>query len=412
MTESLSVENQILLLCARRDVDAADENVGALAALVRSGVDWDALLAAALDHGLLPLLYERLEELGKDNIPAAVMARLRSAYFTNLLRHDRLTADLFEVVGALRGEGVEAIVLKGGALAPTVYPDPAQRPMVDLDLLVRPEQMERAGAVFQSLGYQLSSAVPARMVAFQQRFGGGLEWQRTRNGKLTCLDVHHHLVELDWCWAAYPVELDALWADARPLALDGTEALQLSAEDALIHLCLHPLLNHGYASPLVGYADIERVIAAKEAVLSWPRLVERAGRFRVKTVLYWGLQGTHRLLGTPVPSEVLDALRPSSLRLHLLHKIAPLQPDTMLQGASRPPSGLKQGLRYAALADPIGAGAGMVRRLLFPGEEWLATRYGLQTRGRARLYQLIHPMRLARATLRGLYRPLIESSLE
>jgi hypothetical protein len=410
--ESLSIENQILLCCARRDADLDD--VGALVdhgALVQRSVNWEALLAAARLHHLLPLLCERLAALDGGLVPQAVMAHLRGAYCTNLLRNQRLGAELAEVVEALRGEEVEAIVLKGGALAPTVYQDPAQRPMSDLDLLVRPEQMERAGAVLASLGFRLSASLPARMVRFQQRFGGGVEWQRSAQGELTYLDLHHHLVGVDWCWAAFPVEREAVWAAARPLDLDGAPAWQLSAEDTLIHLCLHPAL-HGYASPLMGYADIDRVIAAAEGPRLWPRLVERAERFRVKTVVYWGLQQAHRLLGTPVPADVVAALEPGGPRLRVLRWLAPLDPESVLQGAGREPSGVRQGLIYAALADPMGAGAGMVWRLLFPGEEWLATRYGLGSRSWARLYRLVHPLRLARAFLRGLHRPLVESSLE
>jgi hypothetical protein len=412
MDEILSAENQILLCCARRDVEPA-----AFGALVNGGalehrsVDWDALLAAARRQGLLPLLYERLGMLDGDRVPPAVMAHLRGAYVANLLRNQRLGTELAEVVEALQRDEIEAIVLKGGALAPTIYTDPAQRPMNDLDLLLRPEAMERAGAVLQSLGFRLSDLIPARMVAFQKRFGGGLEWQRSRGGEVTRLDVQHHLVGIDWCWAAFPIEADALWSAARPLALDGVRAWQLSAEDTLIHLCLHPAL-HGYASPLIGYADIDRVITATEPVLSWSRLVQRAHRFRVKTLLYWSLQRAHRLFATPLPREAVAALQPGGLRLQLLRALAPSDAAVVLHGASRRPSGIRQGLIYAVLADPIGAGAGMVRRLLFPGEEWLATRYALETRDRARLYRLVHPLRLVRAVLRGLYRPLVESSLE
>jgi hypothetical protein len=339
------------------------------------------------------------------------MTHLRSAYVANLLRNRQLAAELAGVVGTLRREGIEAIVVKGGALAPTVYADPAQRPMNDLDLLVRPEDTDRAGAVLRSLGFALPGALPARMAAFQQRFGGGVEWQRARGGRVTRLDLHHHLVGVDWCWAAFPFDSDALWSAARPLAVDGLEAWQLSLEDTLIHLCLHPAL-HGYAGPLLGYADVERVLTAGEGAFPWSRLVERAQRFRVRTVVYYGLQAAHHLLGTPLPVEVVTALEPDALRLRFLRGLAPLDAATVLRGADRRPSGLKQGLIYAALADPVGAGAGMVQRLLFPGQEWLATRYALETQGQARIYRWVHPLRLARAVLRGLHRPLVESSLE
>jgi len=413
MDKTLSVENQILLLSARRDVDpAAIEALVDDGALVHHGVNWDTLQAAARRHHLLPLLYERLAQIGGDRIPADVIAHLRGAYYTNLLRNQRLGAELAEVVAALAGAGVQVIVLKGGALAWTVYANPAQRPMVDLDLLLRPGDMDAADAVLESLGFHLPASLPARMVPYQKRFGTGLEWRRSRGGRTTYLDVQQYLVGVDWCRDSFPVEAGALWAAVRPLVLDGTPAWQLSAEDTLINLCLHPPLHHGYSCPLIGYVDMDRVITAPNGALSWPRLIERAGHFGVRTVVYYGLRCARDLLGTPLPPEVLDALQPGSLQLRILGGLAPLGREAVLQGADRQLRGARRILLHAALVDHFTAVGGVVRGLLFPGEEWLAARYSLETQGRARLYCLIHPLHVARAFVRGLQRPTIVSSFD
>jgi hypothetical protein len=404
--ESLTVENQILLWCARREFDGA-----AAGELVGRGVDWEALLAAGRRHHLLPLLYERLRAVEDGRIPPGVMARLRSAYYTNLLRNQRLGAELAEVVEALRGEGVEAIVLKGGALAPTVYPNPAQRPMADLDLLVRAEDVERAGAVLESLGFRLPDSLPAGMVPFQQRFGSGLEWQRCRADRTTRLDVHQHLAGIHMFRDAFPVETGTLWAAARPLPLDGSEAWQLSAEDTLIHLCLHLARPHTYDCPLLSYVDIDRVVAAPDGAPSWRLLVERSGQYQVKMVVYYGLRCAQSLLGTPVPPGVLDALQPGRAHLRTLRWLAPLDREGVLQVARGSRGVVKRVLLHAALADGIREAGAMVRGLLFPGEEWLAARYALEPGRQARRYRLVHPWRVARATLRDPQRRLVESVL-
>jgi hypothetical protein len=407
MDESLSVENQILLCCARREFDAS-----AVELLLGRGVDWEALLAVAQPHHLLPLLYERLAEVDGGRVPPDVMAHLQGAYYANLLRNRRLGAELAEVIGALRREGVEAIVLKGGALAWTVYASLAQRPMADLDLLVRREQMEQVGVVLESLGFSLPAEMPARRVRFERRFGGGLEWVRSAEGQTTHLDVKHDLLGWDWCRGSFPVESSALWAAASPFDLNGTLMWQLSLEDSLIHLCLHPALHHGYACPLISYVDIDRVIAAAEEAFSWSRLVERARRFQVKTVVYCGLQYAQHLLGTSVPSDLQAALKPGSLQLPILQRLAPLGRDAVSQRPEQRLCGVREFLLYTALLDQFWAVGGMVRGLAFPSEEWLAVRYSLETRSQARLYRPVHLWRVARSFLRGLHRPLGQSSLE
>ena len=410
MPESPPAESRLLLSCARSDF--GEEARASVEALLHRGIDWPSLLASARRQNLLPILYERLRDLDAARVPPDVLAGLKGAYYTNLLRNQRLGADLVEIVTALRQEGIHVIVLKGGALARTVYQSPAQRPMADLDLLVQQEQMARAGTVLEALGYSLSGAIPARMAAFQQRFGGGLEWLRSREGQITRLDLQFDLVGVDWCWDAFPVEPDALWEAARPLDLDGTPALQLSPEDTLIHLCLHPALHHGYYCPIISYVDMDRLIAVSGPDFSWARLVERTERFQVKTVVYHGLQCAHRLLGTPLPGDVQRALKPGAVQLRVLRALAPLSPEALFDADRHSPRGVRQVMLYIALVDRARDAGSIVRGILFPGEEWLAVRYSLESGEQARRYRLVHPLRVARAFLRGLTRPLIESSLE
>ena len=410
MPESPPAEGSLLLSCARREFDTATRE--SVVALLQEGIDWTSLLASARRHNMLPLLYERLRDLDAARIPPDVLASLKGAYYTNLLRNQRLGADLVEVVTALRREGMDVIVLKGGALARTVYRSPAQRPMIDLDLLVRQEQMACASAVIEALGYSLSSTVPAHMAAFQHRFGYGSEWVRAREGRVTRLDLQYVLVGAHWCRGAFPVVSDALWEAARTLDLDGAAALQLSPEDTLIHLCLHLALHHGYQGLLIGCADMDRVVSSSAPALSWTRLVERAGFFRVRTAVYYGLQCAQRLLGTPVPDEVHHALKPGRVQLRVVRALAPLTPETALDVAGTRPPGVRHILLYAALVDRVWGVGSIVQRLLFPSREWLIACYSLESRGQVWFYRLVHPLRIAREFLRALTRPLVESTLD
>jgi hypothetical protein len=141
-------------------------------------------------------------------------------------------------------------------------------------------------------------------------------------------------------------------------------------------------------------------------------LVERALRFQAKTVVYYGLQCAHQLLGTPLPDEVQRALVPGPVQLRVLRSLAPLTPEAVLDAESEGLRGVGQVLLYAALVDRIRYVGSMVRGILFPSREWLAVRYSLESEEQAQRYRLVHPLRVARAFLRGLTRPLIESSLE
>jgi hypothetical protein len=398
--------NQILLLCVRRQASGA----APLRSLLDQDVDWTYLLDLARDHGLLPLLYKRLSPIPGAQVPRDVLARLEAGYYNTLKHNLRLLHTLGQIVAALREGGVEVIVLKGGALAGTLYADPGLRPMSDLDLLVRVEQVDRASTVLGTLGFHRSGGLPTHLIPFQQQIGGGVEWNRGSGVNRILVDLQHDLVGVDWCRGAFRVETEALWASSHPLTLDRVQTRQLSAPDTLLHLALHPALHHGYAVALASYVDIDWLVAQAGSDPFWRDLVKRAARFRVRTVTGYALQATRDLLGTPVPAQVLSALGPGPLRARLLRWLAPMDPDTALLGAHRSPSGLRQALLYLALADGAGAVA-IIRDVVFPSAEWLAVRYGA-TGSPLWPHRLAHPFRLARALLRSARRPLIQSGLD
>ena len=59
-----------------------------------------------------------------------------------------------EVVQALAGFGISAILLKGQAIANRLYEDPRQRAFGDIDLLAEPSAVSAAGRVLVGLGFR------------------------------------------------------------------------------------------------------------------------------------------------------------------------------------------------------------------------------------------------------------------
>ena len=59
-----------------------------------------------------------------------------------------------EILDAFNSEKISALVVKGPALALTLYPATAARPCSDIDLLVRPNQYVKAREVLNRIGYR------------------------------------------------------------------------------------------------------------------------------------------------------------------------------------------------------------------------------------------------------------------
>jgi hypothetical protein len=141
--------------------------------------------------------------------------------------------------GAFASEGVDALLLKGPALARLLYTSDEHRPYVDLDLLVAPAQFERAEAVLRRIGYRNAS----------ERLGiddvGGVvhadTWLSPVDGTSHEIDVHRWLPG-----AEAPVEAawQALWAHRTPIEVSGAQIPVLAREGQALQLATHAA-QHG-----------------------------------------------------------------------------------------------------------------------------------------------------------------------
>jgi hypothetical protein len=150
----LSPEWQVILACARANLRT--EEFPPIDRDFLATIDWDHLTALGCRHGIAPLIYHHLRQTeGVSTLPPSAIDGLRRTYYGNVARNTLLYQELHGVLSALQGMGSQVIVLKGAALAETVYPDRVLRPMSDIDLLVRPEEIARIEDTLIDLGYAL-----------------------------------------------------------------------------------------------------------------------------------------------------------------------------------------------------------------------------------------------------------------
>lgn len=229
--KGLSPEDRLLLYCARTEID--EGTAWEVRELLNGEPDWGYLLAAAIRHAIPQLLYHNLKAIGVERaVPPGVLGRLEQMYYANVLRHLRFSRALEEVLRAFKEMDIEAIVLKGMALATQVYPVAALRQCGDIDVLVRKEDLLRAEKVLLSLGYTAASNdLPD-------------EWLGQHHYHVSYLKDEGRIgLEVHWDLAPQPnpffLPLSELWARAQPFRIGDSEALALGPADLLLHLSLH-----------------------------------------------------------------------------------------------------------------------------------------------------------------------------
>ncbi len=333
----------------------------------RLGVGW------LLDQGLAALIWHRWQGRNTPEISNEFSLCLRTAYYTAIADAELRRRELQTVLQALHAKGLAAVAFKGAALAHTVYPDVACRPMGDSDLWLRTEQMEEAAAVLEQLGYYAQHK-STRPLALMIRSRNELPMYGTRSGS-GLVELHWGVFPGEWLQRTTCIDDAELWARAVPATLAGQPALILSPEDNVIQVAVHLAINHNMSSPwLRGLMDI--ALLARRQSLDWNIVVQRARAWRVTTALWLVLNLTVDLTGLNEAAAAVQQLQPSALRRRLLNRFANAESLVLMRDLSL------SKWRYVFLLLLIDRGRDAVKlifRALWPEREWLIARYGHYT---------------------------------
>ena len=326
---------------------------------------------------LAPLAFYRLRQAGVlARLPAEFSGALRGMYYNAAGEAELRTRELADALDVLIAAGVTPVLFKGAVLAYTAYPDPACRPMGDLDLWIDLEAMSRAQAALEGLGY-VQRLKAERPVALQAQREGEIQLVgRTPGSGL--IELHWGVFAGEWLHRAAAVDDIGIRGRAVSVTIAGRPALMLAPEDAIIQLAAHLAVSHQMAAPgLRGLLDV--ALLARSQPIDWQAVAERARGWRVATATWLVLDLADALFGLPDAEAAIAGLRPHRMRRMrstLLGRF--VDADSMLAGRD-----LTHGpLRFVyqlLLVDRTRDAVRLLARALWPEREWLALRYGTVT---------------------------------
>jgi hypothetical protein len=212
------------------------------------------------------------------------------------VRNVRLMHLLERIAMRFAEERVPLMVLKGAALQLTVYERPDERPMCDLDLLVRPEDLGRVQALLDELDCLRGPEMFRE--DFFPRFHYELQYV---SGSIqpAAIDLHARPFRLVR-WSRL-VPDDALWARAVRTPLGRAHVLVPGDEDMVIHLAAHSAIHGPSHGQMKWHDDIARWIARRP--IDWDRLVETARAWRLALPVRRGLHRAAVTAGAAYPED-------------------------------------------------------------------------------------------------------------
>jgi len=336
-----------------------------------SVTDWRTLAMNAGKKGLAPLLFDAVKRLGKRaDVPAETFEQLRITYLRTLLRNEEIYRNLGTVLVACEHEQIPVVLLKGCALALTVYESLAHRPMCDIDIMVPRATAARAGDVLTGLGY---AARRRFAMDFNSEFWCEQCFMNTKGGY--SVDLHTHVFTPACFRMRAPVEW--FWHRTGEIACNGNRVLILSPEAQLLHLTAHFFLHESDENVYLRWSyDIARLLARYGPGMAWDEVGEAARTFGLAQSLRVMLAHVAEVWGVDVPA-----------------------------GVRIPAAATREGLPFAVLrahapfamymvnftgARSVKGRLSFVMKTLFPGTDFLRARYRMRDPRFATCYYARH----------------------
>jgi hypothetical protein len=376
-----------------------EEAIRFLVACFRGGTGsvshWKSVLAVFGRHGLIPLAAPIASTSGA---PPDIAEALKRHTYRAAMVHNSALAVLDELNRVFRNAALDCAVLKGAHLYESLYKDLFPRDYEDIDLLVRPGDVDRALPLLAAAGYQ---PVGGRAVQWFLRHGHfhiALESDKPARPRI---ELHWSLVDrVNLC----RIPGAGILARATEFRADNKVFQVLSPEDTLIYLCLHAA-KHGVlnflglrqgrpaewfcgrstGNRLLWFMDIELLLKKEMERLDWAAVATRIRDWNVEDEVSECLR-------------VLCVLNPGSAAGRALEKLGLPANETRgssvsvtLFGTPTAQRMLEAGMRMnpALLFRP--ARILLVGRVLFPSPDRIRKFYGASGRRIVPLLYLVHP---------------------
>jgi hypothetical protein len=202
-------------------------------------------------------------------------------------------------------------LLKGAALSNLYYQGTGLRPMADVDIAVRRNDMGKAIVLLRGAGWHVRETELQDFKLDDTKVLDQLLQQhhgfQFKNAEGHEIDLHHHLLK-----DAFTAAADAwFWNTSVACSFLGMQMRRLDATALLLHVIVHGL-RPNVEPPLRWVADAHAILAASGPEIRWDEMIAMARAQSLSQRLYLGLSYLAERFQAPVPMPALQQLQTES----------------------------------------------------------------------------------------------------
>ncbi len=270
---------------------------------------WQTIIDTARAHSLLPMLLWTVKRAVPDLVSGEAWEEVLTVARNSAVRHVWHEYAQTEIERAFREAAIPVVWLKGVALARMVYPQPALRPMGDIDALISYERCDEALALVRSLGFEFYEY--PKFIATGMREAEQDHHYRLQGSKYDGIFLELHFRIINDGRVVFPLEKEQWFLTQIDHSIEMLPTFK--PEAFLLHLCAHAVLHHGEDEGFLSrFFDIHRLVIGKP--VDWALFVDQAVKFRWSSAAEYALLVTKTLFHTPIPDDVFTGLESRRLR--------------------------------------------------------------------------------------------------
>lgn len=188
----------------------------------------------AIENGIACLINDQLERIEITN----EFSQKISTFTTNAkIKESFGEFEIEKLLKTLSKENIDFVVLKGWALANTLYSSKVHRQRSDVDLMVKTDDIDRIRSIFNNLGFfnprGWEPSAISKQISFRKNIARGVT-----------IDFDIHLMLTNNPKTAELITFEEATAIPKVLEVDSTKINCINYELALIHASLHLLQHH------------------------------------------------------------------------------------------------------------------------------------------------------------------------
>ena len=201
----------------------------------------------ACEQGVAALLHANFMKLG-GRLESEGMERLERFAWDCAFASEQARETVSRIAQKANSASVDLLFLKGVTLARRYYPQEDKRPVNDVDVYARFEDLDSLDAILRVLGYKKTRE-------------DGSERAYLAQNRLTPVEVHWRFVNSARLRANLAEEDERLWQNAARLSFSGVAVAIPGHADSFRHACIHAAHHHQF-SRIIWLVDILQIIQA------------------------------------------------------------------------------------------------------------------------------------------------------